>query len=84
MISEPAALAPSAKQAFAQDLQKLSVRLPLRPMEDHCGTVVDADGVPVFVVDHNRERPDMDVERIALWIILAVNTCGGFKLDSTR
>lgn len=82
-MSEPAALAPSAKQAFAMDLQKLSVRLPLRHLDDNCGTVIDVDGNPVFVVDQNRERPDVEVQRIALWIILAVNTCGGFKLEPT-
>lgn len=82
-MSEPAALAPSAKQSFAMDLQKLSVRLPLRHLDEECGTVVDADGAPVFVVDHNRERPDIEAQRIALWIILAVNICGGFKPGET-
>lgn len=70
----------TARHAFAADLAKEKVALPLRHLDDQCGTVVDANDQPVFVVDVNRERPDFEVAKIAMWIVLAVNVCGGSTL----
>lgn len=67
---------------FVADLATVNVKLPLRLSETDCGTVLDAADEVVFVVDVNRERDDTEVARIALWIILAVNTCGGFKVEA--
>jgi len=55
------------------------VRLPLNLSADDVGVIVDADGRDVLTVDVDPERNDEDVLRIALWIITAVNTCGGFR-----
>lgn len=74
----------TARNAFAADLAKENVALPLRHLDDHCGTVVDANGQPVFVVDTNRERHDFEVAKIAMWIVLAVNVCGGSTLGRTQ
>jgi len=71
-------------QKFVADLAAVNVTLPLRCDEENIGTIYDANGIPVCVVDVNRERPDIEAGRIALWIILAVNACGGFKLEQAR
>ena len=60
------------------------VRLPLHLSEEDTGVVLDADGRDVFTVDVNSERPDDQVEAIALWIVCAVNTCGGFRLEPSQ
>ncbi|WP_281978833.1 hypothetical protein [Pseudorhizobium flavum] len=72
----------TAREKYAADLAALGVILPLTLAPD-IGTICDANGAPVCVVDVNRERSDFDVDRIARWIILAVNTCGGFQLEQS-
>ncbi|NGO50481.1 hypothetical protein [Allomesorhizobium camelthorni] len=72
---------PKTTEAFVAALAEQMVKLPLGVSEDEPGVVFDADGETVFVVDVNNERPDDQVEQIAMWIVLAVNTCGGFKLE---
>ena len=73
----------TGREKFVADLAALNVILPLRYDETN-GTICDAERRPVCVVDVNRERPDPEVDKIAMWIILAVNTCGGFKLEQSR
>jgi len=73
-VTNPATIA-----QFVSALGDHGVKLPLLPTEDDVGTLTDADGNPVLVVDVNRERSDEDVAWIVGMIQVAVNTCGGFK-----
>jgi hypothetical protein len=70
---------PKTTDQFNALLAARNVQLPLRLSEEDLGVVLDADGRDVFTVDSNGERPDAEVEMIAEWIVVAVNTCGGFK-----
>lgn len=67
--------------AFVAELRKVGVKLPLRVSDEDIGVVLDADGRDVLAVDVNSERPDDLVEAIAMWIVCAVNTCGGFRVE---
>lgn len=69
---------PSTIAQFVGALADHGVKLPLLPTEDDIGTLVDADGKPVLVVDVDRQRSDEDVAWIVGMIQVAVNTCGGF------
>jgi len=73
-VTNPATIA-----QFVSALGDHGVKLPLLPMEDDVGTLMDANRSPVLVVDVNRERSDEDVAWIVGMIQVAVNTCGGFK-----
>lgn len=64
---------------YAADLLAARVRLPLRISPECSATIIDADGRDVATIDMNRERPDAEAVQITLWIILAVNTCGGYS-----
>jgi hypothetical protein len=70
---------PKTTERFVERLRQLSVKLPLRPSEEDTGVILDADGIDVLTVDSNGERSDEEAQIIALMIVLAVNTCGGFK-----
>jgi len=78
-MAEP--VANPATEQFRSWLQQLSVKLPLTPSAGSPGAVEDIDGRDVFVVDVNSTRSDEEADLIALWIITAVNTCGGFKAE---
>ncbi len=54
----------------------MEIKLPLRLSESEVGSVVDADGHEVFVVDVHRDLPDEEVVAIAKEIIAAVNGQG--------
>ncbi len=73
----------NAREKFTADLVAVNVALPLRYDETN-DTIFDAAGRPVCTIDVNRERPDIEVQKIAMWITLAVNTCGGFKLEQSQ
>nr|CAD6412809.1 hypothetical protein REQ54_01066 [Rhizobium sp. Q54] len=73
----------TAREKLTADLASMNVVLPLR-YDDSNGTVFDAAGKPVCTIDVNRERPDVEVHKIGMWIILAVNTCGGFRLGGAQ
>lgn len=66
-------------EQFVAELAKLDVKLPLALHDEEVGSVIDADKREIFVVDVHSERPKHQVEQIASWIVMAVNTCGGFK-----
>jgi len=66
-------------EAFVAALSGLGVKLPLALHDEEVGSVIDADKHEVFVVDVHSELPNEVAEHIASWIVLAVNTCGGFK-----
>ena len=72
---------PALAQDFTRMLAEQDIVLPLRPSETEVGSVVDAQGREVFVVDVNGERPDDQVALIAALLIVAINTCGGFQLE---
>lgn len=72
---------PETTQKFCNDLAAANVKLPLSIDKTEQASIVDADGRYVLTVDVNSERPDAEACKIALWIVLAVNTCGGFKAD---
>ena len=68
-------------ETYVATLSREGVTLPLSHSAGDCGVIVDANGRGIITVDVNNELPDDQVERIASWIILAVNTCGGFKAE---
>lgn len=66
-----------AMNRFALALSALDIRMPLRHDATHCGTIVDAAGNMVFVVDMNNERPDVEVNDIVELLLLAINVHAG-------
>lgn len=72
-MSEPL----TARARFAADLLAANARLPFSISKECPATIIDAEGRDVATIDINRERPDAEAIRIALWLVLAVNTCGG-------
>lgn len=74
---------PQTTEAFCATLEQRGVKLPLDITAEDIGTLVDADGRAVLVVDVNNERSDEDVAWIVGMIQVAVNTCGGFRATCT-
>lgn len=72
---------PLTTQDFVEALASLDVRLPLKLSPEDLGVLVDAHGRGIITIDVNSERDDAEVEQIAHWIALAVNTCGGFRAE---
>lgn len=70
---------PKTTEGFVERLRQSNVKLPLRPSEEDVGVILDAEGADVLTVDSNGDRENAEVEIITLMIVLAVNTCGGFK-----
>lgn len=70
---------PSTIAQFVGHMTDHGVKLPLQVTNEDIGTLLDADGKPVLVVDVDRQRTDEDVAWIRGMIQVAVNTCGGFK-----
>lgn len=55
-------------------LAKLGVRLPVQAHpHDNC-TIADADGLPICVIDHNREREDSAAAEITGLLTGLINT----------
>ncbi|MBB4520519.1 UNVERIFIED_ORG: hypothetical protein M2435_001299 [Rhizobium sophorae] len=77
-LAQSAHAAVQASTLFTAALSGLDIRMPLRHDATHCGTIVDADGNMVFVVDVNRERSDAEVTDIAELMLLAINVHAGF------
>jgi hypothetical protein len=72
---------PSTTEGFRESLALLDVKLPLRLCDEYPGSVLDDAGLEILVVDQNSELDDELVSARALMIVLAVNTCGGFKAE---
>lgn len=70
---------PKTTAQFCKTFSEHGVTLPFDTTDEDLGTLVDAHGRPVLVVDVNRERTDEDVVWITGMVQVAVNTCGGFK-----
>lgn len=77
-LATPPHAAVDASARFSVALGHLNIRMPLRHDATCCGTIVDADGKMVFVVDMNSERPDAEVTDIAELMLLAINVHAGF------
>ncbi|OWV67907.1 hypothetical protein ATY76_13335 [Rhizobium sp. R339] len=82
MTAETIAFAPAkpapASSLYAAAFAALKIRMPLRHDTSCCGTIVDADGNMVCVVDMHGERPDAEVADIAELLLLAINVHAGF------
>jgi hypothetical protein len=72
---------PATTEAYVAGLAAVGVKLPLNLSVNDTGVITDADGRGIITIDVNNEMPDEQVEIIALWIVVAVNTCGGFKAE---
>lgn len=72
---------PQTTEAFVDLLSALNVRMPLALDDENIGAVIDADGRDVLTVDVNSDRKDEEVVQIAAFIVVAVNTCGGFRAE---
>jgi hypothetical protein len=80
---ERAADAPTASSLSCILAMRLNdVQMPLHHDRNDCGTIVDAEGKMIVVVDMHRERPDQQVMAIAELIVLAVNSHAGFQAES--
>lgn len=78
-MSDLSITTPSTIEQFVTTLADHGVKLPLDTTDEDVGTLVDADGQAVLVVDVNNQRSDEDVAWIVGMIQVAVNICGGFK-----
>jgi hypothetical protein len=74
---------PATTETYLKALAECGVKLPLN-VGAELGVIYDAEGRDVITIDVNNERADSQVETIALWIVLAVNTCGGFRAEAQR
>lgn len=72
---------PATTHRFVALMAAADVKLPLALHDEDVGVVIDADKRDVFVVDSNNDRSDEQTVLIAGWIVLAVNTCGGFRAE---
>ena len=72
---------PATTEGFVRSMADLDTALPLRLCDEHVGSVIDHNGMEVFVVDQNGELSDALAVARAELIVLAVNTCGGFTAD---
>lgn len=68
---------PGDTTAFAALLAELGVHLPLRLCDEESGSVLDADGMEVFVIDANRDLSDESATAIGELLVDAVNARGG-------
>lgn len=75
---------PTTTEGYVALLADLGIMLPLDLCDEHSGSVIDAAGDEILVADPNSELGDDHARDIALAIILAVNTCGGFKAEVSR
>ncbi|MBB2698917.1 UNVERIFIED_ORG: hypothetical protein GGI66_003594 [Rhizobium esperanzae] len=80
----PAAAAQFVSTLFTSAMAGLAVRMPLRHDTAYCGTIIDADGKMVFVIDTNRERPDSEVTDIATLLVLALNVHAGYPPEAAH
>lgn len=74
----------NASLSYVLGMALNGVHLPLRHDFKECGTIVDAEGEMIMVVDMHHERPDDQVMAIAELIVLAVNSHAGFGGDSAN
>ncbi len=74
---------PRITSDFAAALERLGHPLPWSFSQDpdDVGVITDANGKAVLTVDQWRGRSDEDVLRIVGNILVAMNTCGGFKMQ---
>lgn len=70
---------PETTEQFAALMAAAGARLPFTSDPSELGVIRDADGNDVLTVDVNNERSDEEVAQIVAWVLVAVNTCGGFK-----
>lgn len=63
---------------FKSECDKHGFRLPLRLCDEAPGVVLDDTGREAFTIPLS-DYDDADAANLALLMILAVNTCGGFK-----
>ena len=68
----------ASRSTFTETLGDLEHPLPWHASEDNYGVIQDARGETVTVVDADNQRSDEDAYQLAIWIVTAVNTCGGF------
>ncbi len=72
----------TARDRFAADLAKVNVVLPVRIDTTCQASLVDATGREVLTVDSSGRRPDAEAWKLAHWVVLALNTCGGFRPET--
>lgn len=68
---------PETTEQFRALIAECNAPLPWAETED--GGIYDADGNFVLQIDPDNERPDIEVHKLAGWIVVGVNTLGGFK-----
>lgn len=66
---------------YAASIGQLNFPLPWAVSHEEIGTIRDATGRLVAVVDPERTLSDIKAYELSLRVIQAVNTCGGFDLD---
>ncbi|KEC73184.1 hypothetical protein RLPCCGM1_c1300 [Rhizobium leguminosarum bv. phaseoli CCGM1] len=84
LAKPPAAAATFVSTLFTSALSALDIRMPLRHDTACCGTIIDAEGRMVFVIDTNREHPDREVTDIATLLVLALNVHAGYPPEASH
>lgn len=73
---------PSTSDQFAAALRALDINPPVEQCADQPAAVVDANNVLVCMVDPDGEITNDEAGGIAALIVVALNTCGGFRVAS--
>lgn len=77
LLTRPVSSTDREALAFILGMKLNRVALPVRHDRGNCGTILDADGNGIIVVDLNRERPDDQVMAIAELVVVAINAHAG-------
>jgi hypothetical protein len=75
---------PATTDQFRKLLAATNVKLPVQLSETDVGVILDTEGRDVLTVDSENQRDDAETEEIASLIVVAINTCGGFKTEVKR
>jgi len=72
--------------SFAETISALGIALPVAtsPIAAEAGILLDANGKTVLVVDVNNEIEDEHASAIAAMVVLAINTCAGYRAEAVH
>lgn len=70
-----------ANDKFRRDLNVQQSPAPWSLCDEQPGIILDANGADVVMVAPSSPRSDAEVSAVALAIVIAVNTCAGFKAE---
>lgn len=74
---------PTGSEQFIAEITKLFAPPPWRLCDEEPGEVLGEDGTIVLTIDRSRLN-DREAGALALWVIMAINTLSGFKMESAK